>query len=87
MNTDVKYLEMLEEDLRAAAAREGALAPPSRPARRRTWPPILAASISVLVVAGLIGWLATGSQSARETGSVPDLGLSGGAGASACGAG
>lgn len=78
MNTDIRYLELLDQDLRQAAAKE-ALLDSSIPARRggrvgRT--AFAAAIVPVLVVAGLIGWLVTNGAGGSASNS-------GGAGASA----
>ncbi len=62
MDTDIRYLELIERDLRQVAARETLLG--SAPAVRRRshlgWGTFAAAIVPVLVVAGLIGWLVTG---------------------------
>jgi hypothetical protein len=61
MNTDIEYLELVERDLSDAAAREKALqAAPVRRRPRMSWGTAAAAIVPILVVAGLIGWVATG---------------------------
>jgi hypothetical protein len=62
VKTDIEYLELLEKDLARAAVQEEALAAPTARRRRRewNWGTWVAAAIPILVVAGLIGWLATG---------------------------
>jgi hypothetical protein len=78
MNTDIRYLQLLEDDL-AQAARveheretresEGIGSPPNGPRRlpRRggRWPAIAAAFVAVLVLAGSIGFLAQGGGQRR----------------------
>ena len=62
MNTDIEYLSLLERDLADAAERSSypaAHTPVARP-RMSRWSVGIAATISLLLVAGLIGWLATG---------------------------
>ncbi|MEP6973022.1 MAG: hypothetical protein ABI869_02635, partial [Actinomycetota bacterium] len=68
MNTDIKYLELLEHDLRQAAAREQLLesAPPVRHRSGVNWGTFAAAAVPILVVAGLIGWLATSGGNANN---------------------
>jgi hypothetical protein len=61
MNTDIRYLELLEEDLAEAAQREGAHAQPSH--RGHRWGEIAAAAAVILVLAGAIGFLSQGSSS------------------------
>jgi hypothetical protein len=65
MNTDIRYLELLDQDLQQAAARESLSA--SAPMRRSrvNWGTFAAAIVPILVVAGLIGWLATGGVGGR----------------------
>jgi Domain of unknown function (DUF4349) len=62
MDTDIRSLELIEQDLQQVAAREKlrASAPPARRRSRMSWGTFAAAAVPVLVVAGLIGWLATG---------------------------
>ncbi len=62
MDTDIRYLELIEQDLRQVAAREMLLAsaPPSRRRSRGNRWMFAAAVVPILVVAGLIGWLVTG---------------------------
>ena len=62
MDTDIRYLELIEQDLRQVVAREKlrASAPPVRRGSRVNWGMFAAAAVPVLVVAGLIGWLVTG---------------------------
>ena len=62
MDTDIRYLELIEQDLRQVAAREKlrASAPPARHRLGASWGTFAAAAVPVLVVAGLIGWLVTG---------------------------
>ena len=62
MDTDIRYLELVEQDFRQVAAREvlRASAPPARRRSRINWGMFAAAAVPVLVVAGLIGWLVTG---------------------------
>lgn len=65
MNTEIRFLQVLEDDLREAAARErtprGDIsgAPRRLPRRGRTWTTV-AAALVVLVIAGAIGFLAQG---------------------------
>lgn len=85
MNTDIEYLSSLEQDLVEAAARSTrahTLRPVPR-SRTSRWSVGIAATISLLLVAGLIGWLATGGTSATSaernpfavaTGTVTDQG-------------
>jgi hypothetical protein len=62
VKTDIEYLKLLEQDLQQAAARETWLRP-APPIRRRAWDigwaPIAAAAVGLLVLAGLIGLVAT----------------------------
>jgi hypothetical protein len=76
MDTDIRYLELIEEDLKQLAAREKlrASAPPVRRRLRPSWGTFAAAAVPVLVVAGLIGWLVTGGAShnqERSSGAMP----------------
>lgn len=71
MDTDIRYLELIEQDLRQVAARETlrGSAPPARYRFRMSWATFAAAAVPVLVVAGLIGWLVTGGVgSSNESG-------------------
>jgi RNA polymerase sigma-70 factor, ECF subfamily len=61
VKTDIEYLRLLDEDLRQAAAREKLRGP--APVRRRrivNWAGLVAASVVVLVLAGVVGWMAQG---------------------------
>ena len=62
MDTDIRYLELIERDLQQVAARGSArvLRRRSAPVRASAGTPAAAAVSGVLVVAGLIGWLVTG---------------------------
>ena len=66
MSTEIRFLQMLEDDLREAAAREREPrvdvtgAPRRLPRRGRTWATVAAAALVVLVIAGAIGFLAQG---------------------------
>jgi hypothetical protein len=62
MNTDIEYLSLLEGDLVDAAARSARLVSQPRAPRRWTsrWSIGIAATISLLLAAGLIGWIAAG---------------------------
>lgn len=71
MNTDVEYLSLLERDLTDAARREqlmGHAVPMHRRPRAR-WSLAAAAIVPILVVAGLIGWIATGGSGTNTAGS------------------
>ncbi len=61
MKSDIKYLTLLEDDLRQASMREAwrAAAPPARRRSWHAWGTFAAASIGFLVVAGLIGLMVT----------------------------
>jgi hypothetical protein len=62
MNTDIRYLKLIEQDFWQVAARETLKV--SAPTRRRRFGmnrgTFAAAAVPVLVVAGLVGWLVTG---------------------------
>ncbi len=66
MNTEIRFLQQLEDDLRDAASREHAAAaahpmsaaPRRLPRRGRTWSAVAAAFVAILVLAGSIGFLA-----------------------------
>ena len=62
MDTDIRYLELIEQDLQQVAAREvlRVSAPSPRRRSRMNRGMFAAAVVPVLVVAGLIGWLVTG---------------------------
>ena len=68
MNTDIEYLKTLEQDLAQAGKREQWMESSRRKPRRSrvSWGTFAAAIVPVLVVAGLIGWLATGGVEQRE---------------------
>ncbi|MGZ4110385.1 MAG: DUF4349 domain-containing protein [Actinomycetota bacterium] len=70
MNTDVEYLSVLEGDLTDAARREQVLghAGPVHGHPRSRWTLAGAAIVPILVVAGLIGWIATGGSLGNENG-------------------
>jgi hypothetical protein len=73
MDTDIRYLELIEQDLQHVVAREvlRASAPPLRHRFGMNRGTFAAAIVSVLVVAGLIGWLVTGGVgSSQESASV-----------------
>jgi hypothetical protein len=76
MNTDIKYLQQLEIDLKDAAARESAASKGAATrARRRTgqtWVKVAGVAAAFIVVAGAIGFVAGGSDGAGQ-GSGPDL--------------
>jgi hypothetical protein len=67
MNSDIRFLQQLEDDLREAAAREAAAPPKAAtrsgassrrlPRRERHWGAVAAALVALLVVAGSIGFL------------------------------
>ena len=70
MNTDIRYLQQLETDFEHVAAQERRRVardrsgrggrgsrPPRRPTRDRRWPSIAAAVVTLLIVAGSIGFL------------------------------
>ena len=61
MKTDIEYLTLFEKDLQQAATREKWLraAPPRRRGLGAGWGPVAAAAIGLLVLAGLIGLIAT----------------------------
>jgi hypothetical protein len=88
VKTDIEYLTLLDKDLLQAARREKWLKA-APPVRRRGWDigwgPIAAAAVGLLVVAGLIGLIATngGLDNAGNGGgkAVADLGASGATGA------
>jgi len=84
VNTDIRYLQQLETDFEHVAARERRRAaasrtsgrggrgsrPPRRPARRdRRWPSIAAAVVTLLIVAGSIGFLSQVGTSSDDSGS------------------
>ena len=71
MNTDIEYLSSLERDLTDAARREQLLghAGPVRRRARSRWSLAGAAIVPILVVAGLIGWIATGGSVSDNAGS------------------
>jgi hypothetical protein len=68
MNTDIRFLALLEDDLQAAARREAesaqapvrASSPRRLPRRGRSWGAIAAALVALLLVAGGIGFLVQG---------------------------
>lgn len=89
MNTDIRYLELLEGDLRGAAGLEGDLMEEerARAARGRTqtgpgrlrrpgrhWGAIAAALVAFIVVAGGIGLLAQGGSSNNATSAASGIG-------------
>jgi hypothetical protein len=96
MNTDIRFLQQLEEDLTEAAARETALLESSGsssgsddgrsrhlPRRERHWGAIAAGLLAFLVLAGSIGFLAQrpGQQERATSGdAVSQVGISGGSG-------
>jgi Domain of unknown function (DUF4349) len=89
MNTDFRFLQLLDEDLREAAAREASgVAPLVDPARRRLlrrgrrWTTLVAASVILLVVAGGIGFV-TQNRSAQRRASIDATSGTGIAGPSA----
>ena len=73
MNSDIRYLQLLEDDLSEAArlenVRAAARASAGRPTPRRPrrggqrWPALVAASVALLILAGSIGFLAQGGGS------------------------
>ncbi len=63
MNTNIKYLQQLETDLKDAAAREASGSNAATPARRRTgqtWMKVAGIAAAFIVVAGAIGFVAGG---------------------------
>jgi hypothetical protein len=82
VNTDIRYLQQLETDFEHVAARERRRAaressgrggrasrPPRRPARSdRRWPSIAAAVVTLLIVAGSIGFLSQVGTSSDDSG-------------------
>ena len=63
MNTDIKYLQQLETDLKDAVAREASGSNAATPARRRTgqmWMKVAGVAAAFIVVAGAIGFVAGG---------------------------
>ena len=84
MNSDIRYLQLLEDDLSEAArlenVRAAARASADRPTPRRPrrggqrWPSLVAASVALLILAGSIGFLAQrgGSGDEAATGAVDD---------------
>jgi hypothetical protein len=63
MNTEIRYLQQLETDLKDAATREAARSK-AAPARRRTgqmWFKVAGVAAAFIVVAGAIGFVASGS--------------------------
>ena len=85
MNSDIRFLHRLEDDLREAAAREAAEATAAAdrsdasshrlPRRERHWGPVAAALVAFLVVAGSIGFLTqmggSNNSSTSEAGAPP----------------
>ena len=71
MKTDIEYLTLLDKDLLQAARREKWLKA-APPVRRRGWDigwwPIAAAAVGLLVVAGLIGLIATNGGLSNDSG-------------------
>jgi hypothetical protein len=77
MNSDIRFLQQLEDDLREAAAREAAS--PAKPAvrsgtssrrlprRERHWGAVAAALVALLVVAGSIGFLTQLGSSSNDS--------------------
>ena len=86
MNTEIRFLQQLEDDLRDAASREHAAAaahpmsaaPRRLPRRGRTWSAVAAAFVAILVLAGSIGFLAQNGgvspRAAREPGTAVGIG-------------
>ena len=83
MNTDIRYLQQLETDFEHVAAQERRRATSrktsgrggrgSRPRRRpvrsdRRWPSIAAAVVTLLIVAGSIGFLSQANMSSSDSG-------------------
>jgi len=83
VNTDIRYLQQLETDFEHVAAQERRRAasrkpsgrggrgsrPPRRPARSdRRWPSIAAAVVTLLIVAGSIGFLSQADMSSDDSG-------------------
>lgn len=82
MNTDIRYLQQLETDFEHVAAQERRRAasktsgrggrgsrPPRRPARSdRRWPSIAAAVVTLLIVAGSIGFLSQANMTSSDSG-------------------
>jgi hypothetical protein len=87
MNSDIQFLQQLEDDLREAADREMAaptkVAAPSGtssrrlPRRERHWGPVAAAFVAILVVAGSIGFLTQLGGSSNDSSSGAFAGSSG----------
>jgi Domain of unknown function (DUF4349) len=77
MNTEIRFLQQLEGDLRDAASREHAAAaahpmsaaPRRLPRRGRTWSAVAAAFAALLVLAGSIGFLAQNGGVSRRAAS------------------
>ena len=88
MNTEIRFLQQLEDDLRDAASREHAAAaahpmsaaPRRLPRRGRTWSAVAAAFAALLVLAGSIGFLAQNAgvspRAASEPGTAVGIGAS-----------
>ena len=87
MNTDIRYLQQLETDFEHVAARERRRTaaepsgrggrgsrPPRRPTHRdRRWPSIGAAVVTLLIVAGSIGFLSQADMSSDDSGGADAL--------------
>ena len=87
MNTNIKYLQQLETDLKDAAAREtSGLKGAATPARHRTgqrWMKVAGIAAAFIVVAGAIGFVAGGDGAADKFQQVGDAVASSGGGGTA----
>ncbi len=85
MNTKIRFLDLLEDDLKEAAEREREMDAPRMLGRRdtrpeRNWTKYVGVAAAVLVLAGSIGWFTNGREALRSQSAFDTVGeaLSGG---------